>query len=98
MDGDPSAYLRSLMESARRSAEQFDDPLSLTVGMGDRNAEPGNRAPSSLAFAIEMQRDFIAQPFRLKRHSTGTVPAPELTGNASYTVIEPAPGRYVRMK
>jgi poly[(R)-3-hydroxyalkanoate] polymerase subunit PhaC len=34
----------------------------------------------------------------LKRHSTGTVTAPAQPGNANYRVIEPAPGRYVRLK
>jgi len=34
----------------------------------------------------------------MKRHSSGTVPAPSRPGNASYQVIEPAPGRYVKQK
>ena len=34
----------------------------------------------------------------LKRHSTGTVPAPRRPGNANYRAIEPAPGRYVKPK
>jgi polyhydroxyalkanoate synthase len=34
----------------------------------------------------------------IKRHSGGTIPAPELQGNAQYTPIEPAPGRYVKLK
>jgi polyhydroxyalkanoate synthase len=34
----------------------------------------------------------------LKRHSTGTVAAPAEAGNANYRVIEPAPGRYVKLK
>ena len=34
----------------------------------------------------------------LKRHSTGTVAAPAEAGNAAYRVIEPAPGRYVKLK
>jgi len=34
----------------------------------------------------------------MKRHSTGTVPAPAQAGNANYPVIESAPGRYVKMK
>ncbi|HEY0849581.1 MAG TPA: class I poly(R)-hydroxyalkanoic acid synthase [Bradyrhizobium sp.] len=34
----------------------------------------------------------------LKRHSTGTVAAPAEAGNATYRVIEPAPGRYVKLK
>jgi len=33
----------------------------------------------------------------MKRHSSGTIPAPT-PGNASYTVIEAAPGRYVKQK
>ena len=34
----------------------------------------------------------------LKRHSTGTVAAPAQAGNANHPVIEPAPGRYVKLK
>ena len=34
----------------------------------------------------------------MKRHSSGTVPAPSRPGNARYQVIEPAPGRYVKQK
>jgi len=34
----------------------------------------------------------------MKRHSTGTVAAPAQAGNANYQVIEPAPGRYVKLK
>lgn len=34
----------------------------------------------------------------MKRHSSGTIPAPERAGNEKYEVIEPAPGRYVRLK
>jgi polyhydroxyalkanoate synthase subunit PhaC len=34
----------------------------------------------------------------MKRHSEGKVPAPEHQGNAQYTPIEPAPGRYVKQK
>jgi polyhydroxyalkanoate synthase subunit PhaC len=34
----------------------------------------------------------------MKRHSTGTVAAPTQAGNATYRVIEPAPGRYVKLK
>jgi polyhydroxyalkanoate synthase len=34
----------------------------------------------------------------LKRHSTGTVAAPTGPGNAAYRLIEPAPGRYVKLK
>jgi polyhydroxyalkanoate synthase len=34
----------------------------------------------------------------MKGHSSGMVPAPKWEGNVSYSVIEPAPGRYVKMK
>jgi polyhydroxyalkanoate synthase len=34
----------------------------------------------------------------MKHHSSGTVSATGEAGNASYPVIEPAPGRYVKMK
>ena len=34
----------------------------------------------------------------LKRHSSGTVPAPAGPGSATYRAIEPAPGRYVKLK
>jgi polyhydroxyalkanoate synthase subunit PhaC len=34
----------------------------------------------------------------LKQHSSGTVAAPTEAGNATYRVIEPAPGRYVKTK
>jgi polyhydroxyalkanoate synthase subunit PhaC len=34
----------------------------------------------------------------MKRHSTGIVPAPAQLGNAQYPPIEPAPGRYVKLK
>jgi polyhydroxyalkanoate synthase len=34
----------------------------------------------------------------MKRHSSGTIPAPAHPGTASYPVIEPAPGRYVKQK
>jgi polyhydroxyalkanoate synthase len=34
----------------------------------------------------------------MKRHSSGSVPAPSHPGNAKYPVIEPAPGRYVKQK
>ena len=34
----------------------------------------------------------------MKRHSSGTVPAPSHPGNADFQVIEPAPGRYVKQK
>jgi poly[(R)-3-hydroxyalkanoate] polymerase subunit PhaC len=34
----------------------------------------------------------------MKRHSSGTIPAPTQAGNATYPVIEPAPGRYVKQK
>jgi polyhydroxyalkanoate synthase len=34
----------------------------------------------------------------MKRHSSGTVPAPTQPGNLSYPAIEAAPGRYVKQK
>ena len=34
----------------------------------------------------------------MRRHSDGTIPAPERQGNAQYISIEPAPGRYVKHK
>jgi polyhydroxyalkanoate synthase subunit PhaC len=34
----------------------------------------------------------------MKRHSNGTIPAPEQRGNARFSPIEPAPGRYVKLK
>jgi polyhydroxyalkanoate synthase subunit PhaC len=34
----------------------------------------------------------------MKRHSTGTIPAPAVAGDANHRVIEPAPGRYVILK
>ena len=34
----------------------------------------------------------------MKRHSDGVIPAPNLQGNARYSPMEPAPGRYVRAK
>jgi polyhydroxyalkanoate synthase len=34
----------------------------------------------------------------MKRHSSGTAPAPTQPGNARYQVIEKAPGRYVKQK
>ncbi|MBR0795317.1 class I poly(R)-hydroxyalkanoic acid synthase [Bradyrhizobium jicamae] len=34
----------------------------------------------------------------MKRHSSGTVPAPGHAGDDKYGVIEPAPGRYVKLK
>ena len=34
----------------------------------------------------------------MKRHSTGTIPAPTQPGNSQYPMIEPAPGRYVKLK
>ncbi|WMT74489.1 class I poly(R)-hydroxyalkanoic acid synthase [Bradyrhizobium sp. Ash2021] len=34
----------------------------------------------------------------MKRHSTGTVPAPTRPGSAQYPAIEEAPGRYVKQK
>lgn len=34
----------------------------------------------------------------MKRHSTGTIPAPAHLGNQHYAPIEPAPGRYVKTK
>jgi polyhydroxyalkanoate synthase len=34
----------------------------------------------------------------MKHHSSGTVPAPTELGNAQYHQIEPAPGRYVKLK
>ena len=34
----------------------------------------------------------------MKRQSTGTVAAPSQAGSANYRVIEPAPGRYVKLK
>jgi polyhydroxyalkanoate synthase len=34
----------------------------------------------------------------MKAHSSGTVSAPKEPGNATFRVIEPAPGRYVRQK
>jgi len=34
----------------------------------------------------------------MKHHSTGTIPAPTELGNAQYYPIEPAPGRYVKLK
>jgi polyhydroxyalkanoate synthase len=34
----------------------------------------------------------------MKRHSTGTIPAPTQPGSAQYPPIEPAPGRYVKQK
>ena len=33
-----------------------------------------------------------------KRHSTGTIPTPTQPGNLQYPMIEPAPGRYVKLK
>jgi polyhydroxyalkanoate synthase len=34
----------------------------------------------------------------MKRHSSGTIPAPAQQGNARFSLIEPAPGRYVKEK
>jgi polyhydroxyalkanoate synthase len=34
----------------------------------------------------------------MRRHSTGTIPAPNQQGDARFSPIEPAPGRYVREK
>jgi poly[(R)-3-hydroxyalkanoate] polymerase subunit PhaC len=34
----------------------------------------------------------------MKRHSSGTIPAPTQQGNAQYRPVEPAPGRYVKLK
>jgi polyhydroxyalkanoate synthase len=34
----------------------------------------------------------------MKAHSSGTVKAPKEAGNATFPVIEPAPGRYVKQK
>ena len=34
----------------------------------------------------------------MKRHSSGSVPAPTQPGNEQYPLIEPAPGRYVKQK
>jgi polyhydroxyalkanoate synthase subunit PhaC len=34
----------------------------------------------------------------MKRHSAGIVPAPAQLGNAQYPPVEPAPGRYVKLK
>lgn len=34
----------------------------------------------------------------MKRHSNGRVPAPQGAGNTNHPVVEPAPGRYVKMK
>ncbi len=34
----------------------------------------------------------------MKRHSSGTIPAPTQPGNAQYRPTEPAPGRYVKTK
>lgn len=34
----------------------------------------------------------------MKRHSTGTIPAPTQSGSPQYPPIEPAPGRYVKQK
>ena len=34
----------------------------------------------------------------MKRHSSGSVQAPAELGSATFRVIEPAPGRYVRQK
>ena len=34
----------------------------------------------------------------MKRHSDGRIAAPEEQGNAQYSPIEPAPGRYVKQK
>ena len=34
----------------------------------------------------------------MKQHSSGTIPAPKELGNAEYHPIEPAPGRYVKLK
>jgi polyhydroxyalkanoate synthase len=34
----------------------------------------------------------------MKRHSSGTVPAPSHPGGGNFHEIEPAPGRYVRQK
>jgi len=34
----------------------------------------------------------------MRHHSNGTIPAPTQQGNAQYHPIEPAPGRYVKLK
>ena len=34
----------------------------------------------------------------MKRHSSGTVSAPKAQGSGNYPAIEPAPGRYVKLK
>ena len=34
----------------------------------------------------------------MRHHSDGTIPAPTQQGNAQYRLIEPAPGRYVKLK
>ena len=34
----------------------------------------------------------------MRRHSSGTVSAPKAQGNGNYPAIEPAPGRYVKLK
>jgi poly[(R)-3-hydroxyalkanoate] polymerase subunit PhaC len=34
----------------------------------------------------------------MRRHSNGTVSAPTAQGTENYPAIEPAPGRYVKLK
>ena len=34
----------------------------------------------------------------MRRHSGGTIPAPDRQGNARFSPLEPAPGRYVKEK
>jgi polyhydroxyalkanoate synthase len=92
MDGplsphDPSAYLRNLMETGQQLAQQFDDALALTMGVDSRNGAAANGTSSPLAFAIDMQREFITRLFRFWAESFFQM----LTLRA-HSSIEPARG------
>jgi polyhydroxyalkanoate synthase len=92
MDGplltnDPSAYLRHLMEEGRRSAQQFDDALALTMGVDSRNGAAADGAPSPLLFVIDMQREFITRLFRFWTESFL-----QMLTVGTHSSIEPARG------
>ena len=62
---DPSAYLESLMHAGQQSMKQFDDALATAMGVHGKNSTPARQVFSPFALAMDMQREYLTQFWRL---------------------------------
>ena len=62
---DPSGYLESLMHAGQQSMKQFDDALATAMGVHGKNSTPARQVFSPFALAMDMQREYLTQFWRL---------------------------------